>query len=90
MEQLGLRKRTLAATVGDYTLTRLIAENDRYQDWEAQHMRVGSDLKRIRIFPHAQKAAEAESAAKAEAPAEEAPAEAAPAAEESTDETNAG
>lgn len=60
MEQLGLRKRTRAATVGDYALTRLIAENDRYQDWEAKHLRVDSDLKRIRIFPHAQKAAEAE------------------------------
>lgn len=60
MEQLGLRKRTRAATVGDYALTRLISENDRYQDWEAKHLRVDSDLKRIRIFPHAQKAAEAE------------------------------
>lgn len=60
MEQLGLRKRTRAATVGDYALTRLISENDRYQDWQAQHQRVDSDVKRIRIFPHAQKAAEAE------------------------------
>lgn len=60
MEQLGLRKRTRAATVGDYALMRLISENDRYQDWEARHLRVESDLKRIRIFPHAQKAAEAE------------------------------
>lgn len=60
MEQLGLRKRTRAATVGDYLLTGLIAENDRYQDWEAQHQRVASDLKRIRIFPHAQRAAAAE------------------------------
>ncbi|MBJ6981998.1 BREX system serine/threonine kinase PglW [Luteimonas sp. MC1572] len=60
MEQLGLRKRTRAATVGDYLLTGLIAENDRYQDWEAKHQRVGTDLKRIRIFPHAQRAAESE------------------------------
>lgn len=60
MEQLGLRRRMRSATVGDYALTRLISENDRYQDWEARHLRVESDLKRIRIFPHAQKAAEAE------------------------------
>lgn len=60
MDQLGLRKRTRAATVGDYLLTGLIAENDRYQDWQATHQRVASDHKRIRIFPHAQRAAEAE------------------------------
>ena len=60
MDQLGLRKRTRAATVGDYLLTSLIAENDRYQDWQATHQRVTGDHKRIRIFPHAQRAAEAE------------------------------
>ena len=60
MEQLGLRKRTRAVTVGDYRLVRLITENDSYQDWEAQHLRVEHDRKRIRIFPYAQKAAEAE------------------------------
>jgi serine/threonine protein kinase len=60
MEELGLRKRTRAATVGDYQLAGLIAENDRYQDWQATHQRVTSDHKRIRIFPHAQRAAEAE------------------------------
>lgn len=60
MEQLGLRKRTGASTVGDYLLTGLINENDRYQDWQAAHQRVASDHKRIRIFPHTQRAAEAE------------------------------
>ena len=60
MQQLGLRKRTRAETVGDYRLTRLIAENDRYQDWEAEHQRVAGDLKRIRIFPYAKTAANAE------------------------------
>ena len=60
MEELGLRKRTRAATVGDYRLAGLIAENDRYQDWQAIHQRVASDHKRIRIFPHTQRAAEAE------------------------------
>ena len=60
MEQLGLRQRTRAATVGDYQLVRLIGENDRYQDWEAQHARVKGDRKRVRIFPYAQKAPEAE------------------------------
>lgn len=60
MEQLGLRQRTRAAMVGDYLLTRLISENDRYQDWEARHARVEGDRKRVRIFPYAQKAAEAE------------------------------
>jgi serine/threonine protein kinase len=60
MEQLGLRQRTRAAAVGDYVLTRLIAENDIYQDWEARHARVEGDHKRVRIFPYARKAAEAE------------------------------
>ncbi len=60
MDQLGLRKRTRAATVGDYVLTRLITENDSYQDWEARHARVEGDRKRVRIFPYAQNAAEAE------------------------------
>lgn len=60
MDQLGLRQRTRAATVGDYLLTRLIGENDRYQDWEARHARVDGDRKRIRIFPYARHAAEAE------------------------------
>lgn len=60
MDQLGLRRRTRAVTVGDYQLTGLIAENDRYQDWQATHQRVASDHKRIRIFPHARRAAEAE------------------------------
>jgi serine/threonine protein kinase len=60
MEQLGLRQRTRAATVGDYVLNQLIAENDRYQDWEAKHARVAGDRKRVRIFPYAQNAAEAE------------------------------
>ncbi|WP_269593440.1 BREX system serine/threonine kinase PglW [Nitrococcus mobilis] len=57
MEQLGLRKRTRAAAhAGDYLLTRLIHENDRYQDWEARHARVESDRKRVRIFPYAKQA----------------------------------
>lgn len=60
MEQLGLRQRTRAASVGDYQLTRLISENDRYQDWEARHARVENDRKRVRIFHSAQKAADAE------------------------------
>jgi serine/threonine protein kinase len=60
MDQLGLRQRTRAASVGDYLLTQLIAENDRYQDWEARHARVAGDRKRVRIFPYAQNAAEAE------------------------------
>jgi len=60
MEQLGLRQRTRAATVGDYQLVRLIGENDRYQDWEACHARVKGDRKRVRIFPYAQKAPDAE------------------------------
>lgn len=60
MEQLGLRQRTRAATVGDYRLIRLVGENDRYQDWEAQHWRVEDDRKRVRIFPYAPAAAAAE------------------------------
>ncbi|MEO8986664.1 MAG: hypothetical protein ABI293_01430 [Rhodanobacter sp.] len=41
-------------------LTRLITENDSYQDWEARHARVERDRKHVRIFPYAQNAAEAE------------------------------
>lgn len=60
MQQLGLRKRSRAETVGDYRLVRLITENDRYQDWQAEHQRVAGDVKRIRIFPYARAAANAE------------------------------
>lgn len=60
MQQLGLRKRTRAETVGDYRLTHLLSENDHYQDWEAEHQRVPDDHKRIRIFPYAKSAAVAE------------------------------
>lgn len=60
MDQLGLRPRSRAMSVGDYKLVRLISENDRYQDWEAEHVRVHADHKRVRIFPHARKAPEAE------------------------------
>lgn len=52
MEQLGLRRRSTSAQVGDYRLTRLIAENDRFQDWEASHVRLATDIKRVRIFTH--------------------------------------
>lgn len=60
MEQLGLRRRSTSAQVGDYRLTRLIAENDRYQDWVATHVRLATDVKRVRIFTHGQKAGDAE------------------------------
>ena len=60
MDQLGMRRRSSSAQVGDYKLTRLIEENDRFQDWEAVHKRVDSDRKRVRIFTHTQKAADAE------------------------------
>lgn len=60
MEQLGLRKRTGAATVGDYQLTGLIGENDQYQDWQAHLQRLDKDLKRIRVFPYRRQAADAE------------------------------
>lgn len=60
MDELGLRRRSTSAQVGDYKLTRLIFENDRYQDWEATHTRLDSDRRRIRIFPHGAKAAVAE------------------------------
>lgn len=60
MDELGLRRRSTSAQVGDYRLTRLIQENDRYQDWQAVHARVESNTRRIRIFPHGHKAAQAE------------------------------
>lgn len=60
MTSLGLGKRARAATVGDYRLLGLLAENDVYQDWEVRHLRVDSDRRRVRIFPYARKAADAE------------------------------
>lgn len=60
MDELGLRRRASSAQVGDYRLSRLIFETDRYQDWEAIHTRLESDHRRIRIFPHGAKAAVAE------------------------------
>ncbi len=60
MDQLGMRRRSSSAQVGDYKLTQLIEENDRFQDWEAVHLRVDSDRKRVRIFTHTQKAAKTE------------------------------
>jgi serine/threonine protein kinase len=60
MDELGLHRRSSSAEVGDYKLTRLIFENDRYQDWEATHARLESDRRRVRIFPHGKKAAVAE------------------------------
>ncbi len=60
MEQLGLRRRASSAQVGDYKLLQLIDENDRFQDWEARHVRLETDRKRVRIFPHGQQAADTE------------------------------
>ena len=60
MDQLGMRKRSSSAQVGDYRLTRLIEETDLYQDWEACHVRVDTDRKRVRIFPHLASAPDAE------------------------------
>ncbi len=62
MDELGMRRRSTSAQVGDYKLVRLIFENDRYQDWEAIHTRLESDHRRIRVFPHGAKAAVAEKA----------------------------
>lgn len=58
MDQLGLRQPSSCAQVGDYRLVNLLAENDRFQDWEARHARLDSDHKRIRIFTHSQEAAD--------------------------------
>lgn len=60
MEQLGLRRRSSSAQVADYKLVRLIDENDLFQDWEAEHVRLQADRKRVRIFTYGERAAEAE------------------------------
>lgn len=60
MDEIGLRKPSGDKRVGDYVLTQLLGENDRYQDWEIQHAQVDSDRKRARIFPHAQQASDAD------------------------------
>ncbi|HXH13501.1 MAG TPA: BREX system serine/threonine kinase PglW [Alphaproteobacteria bacterium] len=59
MEQAGIRPSQRARRVGDYTLDRLLAETDVYQDWEATHVRFARIKRRVRIYPHALHATEA-------------------------------
>lgn len=60
MDEVGIRKPSADKRVGDYVLTQLLNENDRYQDWEVHHARVENDRKRARVFPHTQQASDAD------------------------------
>lgn len=59
MEQAGIRPSQRARRVGDYMLERLLAETDAYQDWEAMHVRFARIKRRVRMYPHALHATEA-------------------------------
>jgi serine/threonine protein kinase len=53
VDQAGIRPSQRARRVADYTLDRLLAESDVYQDWEATHVTFPKITRRVRIYPHA-------------------------------------
>ncbi|MEE9146953.1 MAG: BREX system serine/threonine kinase PglW, partial [Candidatus Tectomicrobia bacterium] len=53
VDQAGIRPSQHARRVSDYTLERLLAESDVYQDWEATHVTFPKITRRVRIYPHA-------------------------------------
>ena len=48
--QAGIRESNKHRQVGDYTLTRLIAEGEGFQDWEAHHVSIDTIHRRVRIY----------------------------------------
>ncbi len=56
VDQAGIRPSQRARRVGDYTLTRLLAESDVYQDWEASHVTFPQTRRRVRLYPYARQA----------------------------------
>ena len=58
VDQAGIRPSQRARRVGDYTLGRLMAESDVYQDWEASHVTFPKMRRRVRIYPYARQETE--------------------------------
>jgi serine/threonine protein kinase len=58
VDQAGIRPSQRARRVGDYTLDRLLAESDVYQDWEATHVSFPQMRRRVRIYPYARQVSE--------------------------------
>jgi serine/threonine protein kinase len=48
--EAGIRPSNKHRQVGDYKLTKLAAEGDGFQDWEASHVSVDTIKRRVRIF----------------------------------------
>jgi serine/threonine protein kinase len=67
VDQAGIRPSQRARRVGDYTLDRLLAESDVYQDWEATHVSFPKIKRRVRIYPYALQATELSRSARRQA-----------------------
>lgn len=48
--QAGIRPSNKHRLVGDYKLTKLIAEDEVFQDWEASHVSIDTVHRRVRIY----------------------------------------
>ncbi|MBC7213749.1 MAG: BREX system serine/threonine kinase PglW [Burkholderiaceae bacterium] len=48
--EAGIRPSNKHRQVGDYKLTKLMAEGDGFQDWEASHVSVDTIQRRVRIY----------------------------------------
>ncbi|MBF0261191.1 MAG: BREX system serine/threonine kinase PglW [Magnetococcales bacterium] len=51
MEEAGIRPSNKSRKVGQYQLGTLLAEEDIYQEWEAQHVALEKTRRRVRIYP---------------------------------------
>ncbi|MEO5354349.1 MAG: BREX system serine/threonine kinase PglW [Magnetococcus sp. XQGC-1] len=51
MEEAGIRSSNKNRKVGQYQLGTLLAEEDIYQEWEAQHVTLEKTRRRVRIYP---------------------------------------
>jgi serine/threonine protein kinase len=51
LEEAGIRRSNKYRKVGQYQLGTLLAEEDIYQEWEAQHVALEKISRRVRIYP---------------------------------------
>ncbi len=51
LEEAGIRRSNKYRRVGQYQLGNLLAEEDIYQEWEAQHVTLEKTRRRVRIYP---------------------------------------
>lgn len=51
LEEAGIRRSNKYRQVGQYQLGNLLAEEDIYQEWEAQHVTLEKTRRRVRIYP---------------------------------------